>query len=151
MTYSFAVIYLTTCIHCATLYKSTEAFAPTATYGIHTSYSYTPSLLTSNQRDDITRKQHSSLLHSPLFQSAATAELAPGINSINKWNDEIREKLDVLRDHPYFRLYSVDMLGSCEYMPQELFECYSQTCEIFPVDEDEVRGTIALECCFLFY
>ena len=27
------------------------------------------------------------------------------------------------------------MLASCEYIPQELFECYSQTCEIYPVDE----------------
>lgn len=34
------------------------------------------------------------------------------------------------------------MLGSCEYMPQELFECYSQSCEIYPVDEDEVPGDI---------
>ncbi len=27
------------------------------------------------------------------------------------------------------------MLASCEYIPQELFECYSETCEIYPVDE----------------
>ena len=39
---------------------------------------------------------------------------------------------------PFFRLYSVDILASCEYMPQELFECYSESCEIYPVDDDEV-------------
>jgi len=36
----------------------------------------------------------------------------------------------------------VDMLASCEYMPQELFECYSETCEIYPVDEEEVPEDI---------
>jgi len=34
------------------------------------------------------------------------------------------------------------MLGSCEYMPQELFECYSETCEIYPIDEEEVPEDI---------
>ena len=75
----------------------------------------------------------------PLHQSASsTADLAPGISTINELNSELEPKLDLLRTQPYFRLYSVDMLGSCEYMPQELFECYSETCEIYPVDEDEV-------------
>lgn len=43
-----------------------------------------------------------------------------------------------LRDKADFRLYSVDMLGSCEYLPQELFECYSETCEIYPIDDEEI-------------
>eukprot|EP00986_Skeletonema_menzelii_P004433 scaffold1493_cov147-Skeletonema_menzelii.AAC.6 len=30
------------------------------------------------------------------------------------------------------------MLASCEYLPQELFECYTESCEIYPVDDDEV-------------
>lgn len=70
--------------------------------------------------------------------STATNDLAPGIEAINSMNEGLEELLGTLRDKPYFRLYSVDMLGSCEYMPQELFECYSETCEIYPVDQDEV-------------
>jgi len=36
----------------------------------------------------------------------------------------------------------VDMLGSCEYIPQELFECYSETCEIYPIDEEDIPEAI---------
>jgi hypothetical protein len=76
------------------------------------------------------------------LQSAAISTneyLLPGIESIDRANDEICARLGKLRNNPYFRLYSVDILASCEYMPQELFECYSETCEIYPVDDDEVR------------
>jgi hypothetical protein len=65
-------------------------------------------------------------------------ELAPGIAAIDAANDDLFHKLNSMRNRRYFRLYSVDILASCEYMPQELFECYSETCEIYPVDEDEV-------------
>jgi len=34
------------------------------------------------------------------------------------------------------------MLASCEYIPQELFECYTESCEIYPVDDDEVPSDI---------
>ena len=47
--------------------------------------------------------------------------------------------LEVVREQPYFRLYSVDILASCEYLPQELFECYTESCEIYPAEEGEVR------------
>jgi Endoplasmic Reticulum Oxidoreductin 1 (ERO1). len=122
----------------------TEAFSPT---GLALSSSFTWSSCNihpaaRNGRSSSSSSSSSSIqkfVVPPLGLSAATEELAPGINSINEWNGEMKEKLDALREHPYFRLYSVDMLGSCEYMPQELFECYSQTCEIFPVDEEEVR------------
>lgn len=77
-----------------------------------------------------------------LHQSAATEELRPGIDAINSRNSDLEPLLDNLRESPYFRMYSVDMLGSCEYMPQELFECYSETCEIYPVDEEEVPENI---------
>ncbi len=72
------------------------------------------------------------------LHSSATEELAPGIQAIDAANGDLEPLLNILREQPYFRLYSVDMLGSCEYMPQELFECYSETCEIYPIDEDEV-------------
>jgi Endoplasmic Reticulum Oxidoreductin 1 (ERO1) len=66
-------------------------------------------------------------------------DLLPGIAAIDAANHELLQKLDVLRDKPYFRYYSIDILASCEYMPQELYECYTQTCEIYPEDGDQVR------------
>ena len=81
----------------------------------------------------------SSSSSSSLFMSSATEELAPGIKAIDELNPGLEEQLDALRLKPYFRLYSVDMLGSCEYIPQELFECYSETCEIYPIEEEDVR------------
>ena len=79
--------------------------------------------------------------NSPLQATAIStnAELVPGIDAIDNANEDIRAQLNTLRQKPYFRLYSVDILASCEYMPQELFECYSETCEIYPIDDDEVR------------
>lgn len=78
-----------------------------------------------------------------LHMSSASAissneELLPGIAAIDKANDELFAKLESLRENPYFRFYSVDILASCEYMPQELVECYTEACEIYPSDEDEV-------------
>jgi len=70
---------------------------------------------------------------------SSNEELKPGIAAIDAANPSLFRRLSQLRDNPYFRLYSVDILASCEYMPQELFECYSETCEIYPVDEVEVR------------
>jgi hypothetical protein len=67
-----------------------------------------------------------------------THVLTPGIELIDAKNEELHQMLQELREEPYFKLYSVDMLGSCEYMPQQLFECSSETCEIYPVDDDEV-------------
>jgi hypothetical protein len=69
---------------------------------------------------------------------SSNKELLPGISAIDQANDELFEKLERLREIPYFRFYSVDILASCEYMPQELFECYTETCEIYPEDEDVV-------------
>lgn len=74
---------------------------------------------------------------SRLFVSV-NEDLKPGIAAIDAANDKISEELAILRNSPYFRLYPVDILASCEYMPQELFECYSETCEIYPIDDDEV-------------
>ena len=74
-------------------------------------------------------------------------ELFPGISAINESNDDITAKLSKLCDHSFFRLFSVDILASCEYMPQELFECYTETCEIYPEDEDAVR-TKTYSCSF---
>ena len=75
---------------------------------------------------------------------STNGDLLPGISTIDDYNNAILQQLHSLRQTPYFRLYSVDILGSCEYMPQELFECYSETCEIYPIDDDEVRSYNAL-------
>jgi hypothetical protein len=83
-----------------------------------------------------------------LFASVApeyAADLSPGIDAINSQNADLYDQLNTLRTRPFFRLYSVDILASCEYIPQELFECYSESCEIYPVDDDEVsRGDMYL-------
>jgi hypothetical protein len=68
--------------------------------------------------------------------------LAPGIHAINAALPTLSPLLDELRTSPYFRLYSVDMLASCEYLPQELFECYTESCEIYPADDDDVPSSI---------
>eukprot|EP00522_Entomoneis_paludosa_P014743 CAMPEP_0172447040 /NCGR_PEP_ID=MMETSP1065-20121228/6435_1 /TAXON_ID=265537 /ORGANISM="Amphiprora paludosa, Strain CCMP125" /LENGTH=351 /DNA_ID=CAMNT_0013198247 /DNA_START=304 /DNA_END=1359 /DNA_ORIENTATION=+ len=79
----------------------------------------------------------------PILSSVSSnEELLPGIQSIQQGNAELFQRLENLRGVPYFRLYSVDILASCEYLPQELFECYTEGCEILPVDEEEVPENI---------
>lgn len=73
-----------------------------------------------------------------VISSTKAPDLLPGIEVIQQHNAELLDKLEALGTSNYFRLYSVDILASCEYMPQELFECYTESCEIFPVDEEEV-------------
>ena len=80
---------------------------------------------------------------------SSNEELLPGISAINNANDDISAKLENLRETSYFRLYSVDILASCEYMPQELFECYSETCEVYPIDEEEVCLSSCLKCIYI--
>ncbi len=69
---------------------------------------------------------------------SSNEDLLPGIAAIDAMNSDLCDRLEALKDQPYFRLYSIDILGNCEYMPQEIYECYSETCEVYPVDEDEV-------------
>ena len=80
------------------------------------------------------------LLSTELWSSAISSndDLLPGISVIDDANDVIAEQMEKLQESPYFRLFCVDILASCEYMPQELFECYSETCEVYPVDDEEV-------------
>ena len=73
-----------------------------------------------------------------VLSSTLSPYLLPGIEAVQQHNGELLDKLEALKDSNYFRLYSVDILASCEYMPQELFECYTESCEIYPVDEDVV-------------
>lgn len=68
--------------------------------------------------------------------------LAPGILAINAALPTLSPLFAELQSLPYFRLYSCDMLASCEYVPQDLFECYTETCEIYPVDDEKVPSDI---------
>ena len=96
-----------------------------------------------------TNKLHMS---SVVVPQPTTVDLIPGIAAVDALNPQLEPLLSDLREEPFFRLYSVDMLGSCEYMPQELFECYSASCEIYAVDEEvvpqDVRNTDANEYDF---
>ena len=65
-------------------------------------------------------------------------ELLRGIAAIDEANYELNTMLDKLCQQPYFRLFSIDVLASCDFMPQELFECNTESCEIYPEDEHEV-------------
>lgn len=80
---------------------------------------------------------------------SSNEDLLPGIFVIDDANDVIIDKIENLQESSYFRLFCVDILASCEYMPQELFECYAETCEVYPVDDDAVpenlRGVDFLE------
>jgi hypothetical protein len=87
------------------------------------------------------RQIHSTQLSSTV---SSNPDLIPGIESIDGINSKITETLGSLRETPYFRLYAVDILASCEYIPQELFECYTESCEIYPVDDDEVSNVISM-------
>jgi len=73
---------------------------------------------------------------------APNTALLPGIAVIDAANPRIAEQMEQLQASSYFRLFCVDILASCEYMPQELFECYSETCEVYPIDDDVVPENI---------
>lgn len=78
------------------------------------------------------------VLQSSSASITSNEDLKPGISVIDDANDVISQQMENLQESPYFRLFCVDILASCEYMPQELFECYSETCEVYPVDDEEV-------------
>jgi Endoplasmic Reticulum Oxidoreductin 1 (ERO1) len=80
------------------------------------------------------------------FNNQNQEYLMPGIAAIDARNDEILSKLEKLRTSPYFRFFSVDILASCEYIPQELVECYTESCEIYPADEDKVCNVLLYYC-----
>lgn len=73
-------------------------------------------------------------------------DLVAGIAAIDASNEELFGRLERLRDQPYFRFYSVDILASCEYMPQELFECYTDSCEIYPEEDEKVCTSCGQRC-----
>jgi len=89
-----------------------------------------------------TQQPRSLKLESTQSTISSNEDLLPGIEAIRSQNHDLCEKLETLTKQPYFRLYTVDMLASCEYIPQELTECYSETCEIYPIDEEDIPQDI---------
>lgn len=133
-------------IHIASSFSFLPTSTITARIGTGTA---TATIATTKIHQQLNNHNHHPLFHSKpsaLFSSNQNYNqdndgLSPGIAIIQQHNPTLHSALSNLRSLPYFRYYSVDMLASCEYIPQELFECYSQTCEIYPVDEyDEDTG-----------
>ena len=111
-----------------------------------------PSSYTAATKSTAAQVQSSSRSSSTTQLLASTAplhdeSLSPGITAIDSSLPSLSPLFTSLRSSPFFRLYSCDMLASCEYIPQELFECYTESCEIYPVDDDEVPSDIK-ECDF---
>lgn len=126
-----------------TIKPSSRVFTSTAKLPVDRHPYQTPVLTSSMVSSQATTSSSSS--SSRLFSTVSSdvsKDLLPGIEAIDASNDSLEGMLNDLRNQNFFRLYSVDMLGSCEYMPQELFECYSESCEIYPVDDDEIPDDV---------
>jgi hypothetical protein len=131
------VIRMTTLAALALIY----VLATTTTVTLHSAQAFSPAQLYPNS----IQRHVGARLGSRSSSSTAISsneELLPGIKAIDKGNSELFQCLEALGKTPYFRLYSVDILASCEYLPQELFECYTEGCEILPIDEEEVPESI---------
>jgi len=66
----------------------------------------------------------SSLISDPCWR-------AEGLQCIDDENDELLEVLNKLRQQPFFRYYSVDLLKGCSYFPQVglfILYCYLIIC-----------------------
>ena len=61
--------------------------------------------------------------HAALHEPAAIASFLPSLK-------------ELLSTTPSLSLYSIDLLAGCEYLPQEMEECSSATCELYPLDID---------------
>ena len=101
-----------------------------------------PAKSTEALRASSSSSQRHPSLHMATVAALHDESLAPGIDAIDTALPSIAPLFSELRSLPFFRLYSCDMLASCEYLPQELFECYTESCEIYPVDDDEVPTDI---------
>lgn len=99
--------------------------------------------VSSARSSNLKRLTKSSLFSVTAEKITEEKELYEAIACIQSQNSDLLSMLDTLRkDSLYFRLYSIDMLGSCEYLPQLYEECYSTACEIYPVEEEEVPNEI---------
>jgi len=97
-------------------------------------FSFRPSFVVGSKKSLLVSRATTSIV----VPQPTTVDLIPGILAVDSMNSDLEQLLADLREEPFFRLYSVDMLGSCEYMPQQLFECYSASCEIYAVEEEDI-------------
>jgi len=49
-----------------------------------------------------------------------------GLAAIDEYSEDLLEIVDELRQQPYFRYYSVNLLNGCNYFPQQEDECDSR-------------------------
>ena len=49
-----------------------------------------------------------------------------GLAAIDEYSEDLLEIVDELRQQPYFRFYSVNLLNGCNYFPQQEDECDSR-------------------------
>lgn len=74
-----------------------------------------------------------------LNRDVSSDNIQSGMREIEAENPRVLEIVGELSMLPYFRYYCVDVLASCEYLPQEISECNAEACEIYPSEESEVR------------
>lgn len=61
--------------------------------------------------------------------------LLEGAKAVRAHNAQALPLLQDLRARTFFRLYSVDLLASCSYMPSEEVPCELGACEVDPAEE----------------
>ncbi|KAJ1623538.1 hypothetical protein T492DRAFT_1054005 [Pavlovales sp. CCMP2436] len=76
-------------------------------------------------------------------KSSRASEFDRGVDAINRQVDSTVAKLKQIVDSDFFCLYSVDMLASCAYLPQETDECTLQECECLPCDDEDVPVSLS--------
>jgi len=125
------------------LYNGVDAFTPPTALVTTRTIPHNTIGFKQQQQQHPTHHTHQTQDDSILCRRMTSSEsLSSGITAIDAVNDELEGLLCQIRKQSYFRMYSVDMLASCEYFPQELFECYSSTCEIYPLDEEDIPSDI---------
>jgi hypothetical protein len=120
-----------------------DAFCPSTLMPLPRAQQYSNFQLFPTAHTTSLRKLSRTVLYISSSSSSSAVSTNPdwmaGISLIDEYNDQIYDQVNQIREKSlYFRLFSVDILASCEYMPQELFECYSESCEVYPVDEEDV-------------
>ena len=70
---------------------------------------------------------------------------AEGLAAIEEHNEDLLDVVDELRQQPYFRYVSVNLLNGCNYFPQQEDECDSRSCELYPVDDEGIVPEAIIE------
>lgn len=76
-------------------------------------------------------------------KSSRAADFAAAVSAIDTEGKSVLDLCKPLRAAAFFRLYSVDMMASCGYFPQEIEPCGLELCECYPIDEREVPASVS--------